>query len=56
MRPIGSATGKTPDVLRLLEMHAGTHFTGMTPVMAQSRVLMTCLQVPRGRNTSSVRQ
>ena len=55
-KTFGSASGRILDAWRQLEMNVGTRFIGMPPVMAQSRVLMTCLQVPRGRNTSSVRQ
>ena len=38
MRPIGSATGKTPDVSKLLEMLAGIHFSGMILAMEQSQI------------------
>ena len=38
MRPIGSATGRTQGVLRLLETHAGIHFSGMILAMEQSQI------------------
>ena len=44
MRPIGSATGKTPDVLRLQEMHAGIHFSGTILVMEQSQIATNLLR------------
>ena len=44
MRPIGSATGKTPDVLKLLETHAGTHFSGTILAMEQSQIATNLLR------------
>ena len=37
-KTIGNAIGKTLDVLKLLEMHAGIHFSGTIHAMEQSQI------------------
>ena len=44
MRPIGSATGRTQGVLRLLEMLAGIHFSGTILAMEQSQIATNLLR------------